>query len=183
METKFLEKKMKRAKQLLHHYNWLDKKKFGECGDLDEEWIMINIFGKKCVYCETSQWSKLGCDRIDNNKPHTKDNCVCACARCNRMRGDNFTVEEMKKIGKAIKVIEKKKKKEIAEGRIKSKRGKKVARINAETGEVLKVYNSTVQTIEDGYNRSKVGKAANHYIDSNGKDYSLYRGCYWEFIK
>lgn len=183
-KTRFLEKKIERANDLVNHYNYLDRKKFGESGDLDRDWIIQNIFGSKCVYCGTGVWTKLGCDRIDNSKPHTKDNCVCSCARCNRMRGDNFTVEEMKKIGKVIAKIDKnrKQKEEEMHRKPKCRKGKRVAKVDIETGEILKVYRSTAETKVDGYSRTCVGKAANHFIDSNGREHSTYRGFLWKFI-
>ena len=43
--------------------------------------------------------------RIDNTKGHTKENCVPCCIECNIARGNNFTYEEMKRLGKTIKEI------------------------------------------------------------------------------
>lgn len=51
------------------------------------KWIVENIFSKPCHYCGKTDWRKLGCDRIDNNKPHTPDNVVPCCAECNLKRG------------------------------------------------------------------------------------------------
>lgn len=50
------------------------------------EWIVENIFTKQCVYCGCDNWRKLGCDRIDNSKGHTMENCVPACRECNMDR-------------------------------------------------------------------------------------------------
>lgn len=38
-------------------------------------------------YCGECNWTKLGCDRIDNAKGHTKDNVITACWECNDLRG------------------------------------------------------------------------------------------------
>ena len=75
-----------RAKHLLNTYKKADEKSGrGEC-TLSKEWIIEHIFNSKCVYCGEDDWQKLGCDRIDNSLPHTKDNCVCSCSRCNIQR-------------------------------------------------------------------------------------------------
>jgi len=54
----------------------------GEC-DLTAEWIVENIFSKPCVHCGESDWRKIGCNRLDNSKPHTKDNVEPCCWKCN----------------------------------------------------------------------------------------------------
>lgn len=65
------------------------------------KWIVENIFsGQKCHYCEESDWTKLGCDRIDNDKPHTIDNVVPCCLSCNSKKGSMSYVEFMKMLGK-----------------------------------------------------------------------------------
>ena len=57
----------------------------------------------ECVYCGRKEW--LGLDRIDNTKGHTKQNTVIACELCNMTRGNRFSIEEMKAIGKTIKSL------------------------------------------------------------------------------
>ena len=65
---------MGRAKYLLRNYRREDKKyNRGEC-NLDVGWIIENIFSKPCTHCGETDWHKLGCNRLDNSKPHTKDN-------------------------------------------------------------------------------------------------------------
>ena len=76
-----------RAIRLLNHYKHLDKKyNRGEC-TLTQEWIIENIFTKPCHYCGKEGWGVVGCDRIDNSKPHTPDNVVPCCEECNKKRG------------------------------------------------------------------------------------------------
>lgn len=76
-----------RALRLIEHYKREDiKRQRGDC-TLSEEWIISNILTKTCHYCGETDWMKLGCDRIDNSKPHTQDNCVPCCFECNRKRG------------------------------------------------------------------------------------------------
>ena len=76
-----------RAQHLLHSYKQRDiNNNLGEC-TLTFEWLMENIFsGQKCFYCGEQDPLKLGCDRIDNEKPHTPDNVVPCCRHCNLSR-------------------------------------------------------------------------------------------------
>ena len=71
--------------------------------DIDIDWMINNIIKKPCVYCGDT--SRVGCDRIDNNFGHTKDNVVPCCYECNCARNNNFTHKEMFIIGEAIKEI------------------------------------------------------------------------------
>ena len=48
---------------------------------------------------------KIGCDRVDNSKGHTKDNVVPCCITCNTVRNRNFSVSEMLRIGSIIRLI------------------------------------------------------------------------------
>jgi hypothetical protein len=83
-----------RATQIIQNCKKMDKKyNRGEC-TITPQWIIDKIFTSKCVYCGDDNWEHLGVDRIDNNLPHTPENCVCACGKCNVERGDRWTVEE-----------------------------------------------------------------------------------------
>lgn len=77
-----------RAINLVNAYRQKDKEaNRGEC-TLTPEWMVDNIFsGQKCIYCGESDWHKLGCDRIYNDKPHTPDNVNPCCEECNKKRG------------------------------------------------------------------------------------------------
>ena len=67
----------------------------GEC-TITKDWILEHIFNSFCIYCGDSNWKHLGCDRIDNSKPHTPDNVVCSCGICNFVRnGNGLSVDEM----------------------------------------------------------------------------------------
>lgn len=84
-----------RAYSMYKNYQRLDlNARRGDC-TLSPEWIVTNIYGSKCFWCGEDDWRKLGCDRIDNTKPHTEDNVICCCAKCNIERGihsmDYFT--------------------------------------------------------------------------------------------
>lgn len=85
-----------RASYLLNSYRRIDKSKGFET-NITTDWIVDNIFNSKCYYCEESDWTKLGTDRIDNTKGHTTDNCICACGKCNIERGNRYTVDEFKR--------------------------------------------------------------------------------------
>ena len=78
---------MGRASYLVNGYKRADKDaNRGEC-TLTAQWIIDNIFTKPCHWCKKTDWVKLGCDRIDNDKPHTPDNVNPCCEDCNKKRG------------------------------------------------------------------------------------------------
>ena len=84
---------MGRARNLANNYKWNDKEaNRGEC-TLTAKWIVDNIFTSKCHWCGETDWHKLGCDRIYNDKPHTPDNVNPCCEECNKKRGTK-TYEE-----------------------------------------------------------------------------------------
>lgn len=87
-----------RAVYLVNRHKQSDKESNkGEC-TLTAKWIVDNIFsGQKCIFCGESDWHKLGCDRIDNSKPHTPDNVNPCCEECNKKRG-TMDFEEFYKV-------------------------------------------------------------------------------------
>lgn len=89
--TEYLKKYRKtaigRANMLLQKYNQSDEIYGRGKGDLTAQWIVENIFSQPCHYCRENDWTKIGCDRIDNSKPHTKNNVVPCCKDCNVKRG------------------------------------------------------------------------------------------------
>lgn len=90
-----------RAVNLLHaSYKKADKKyNRGEC-TLTADWIIENIFSQPCHYCGETDWTKMGCDRIDNSLPHTPENCVPCCEHCNELKGTRPYDEFMRLIKK-----------------------------------------------------------------------------------
>lgn len=81
----------------LQSYKRSDKKQNrGECTIPNAQWIVENIFTNPCHWCGETDWHKLGCDRIDNTKPHTPDNVIPCCRDCNNKR-HTMTYEEFKK--------------------------------------------------------------------------------------
>jgi hypothetical protein len=81
---RYIETKIGRATILLTRYNSADLEKGRGKGDLTAEWIVENIFTKPCAHCGETDWHKIGCNRIDNSKPHTMDNVEPCCGECNR---------------------------------------------------------------------------------------------------
>lgn len=72
-----------RASQLVNAYRQSDKKNDrGDC-TLTIDWIIDNIFPKHCVHCGKTGWNIMGCNRLDNDKPHTPDNVEPCCWECN----------------------------------------------------------------------------------------------------
>ena len=88
--------KQGRAARIVNTNNKDDRRNgLDSTNNVDRSWVERFILGEdsRCVYCGTMDWTRLGCDRIDNNKPHTADNIVCACSKCNARRQDKYTVE------------------------------------------------------------------------------------------
>lgn len=96
------QKKKDKVSKMLSQYRLKDKKKGFVC-DIDNQWLQDAITNGKCIYCGDTK--RLGLDRIDNSKGHTKDNVVVCCYDCNVARGDNFSFEEMLILGKTIQQI------------------------------------------------------------------------------
>lgn len=76
-----------RALYLIGSYNQSDKKYNRGKGDLTAKWIVENIFSKPCAHCGKTGWDIIGCNRLDNSKPHTMDNVEPCCFECNRNIG------------------------------------------------------------------------------------------------
>lgn len=62
------------------------------------KWIIDTLMkqGNRCKYCnkkmkvekfKTREKRAFTVERMDNTKPHTQNNCVCACLSCNLKRG------------------------------------------------------------------------------------------------
>ena len=98
---------MGRACRLVDNYNWMDKKANREKGDLTPKWVVENIFSKPCAHCGKEGWQIIGCNRLDNSKPHTMDNVEPCCVDCNHKLGgsvNGIKIEQIDKVsGKIVK--------------------------------------------------------------------------------
>lgn len=74
---------MGRAQSLLQSYKRADKNANRGKGDITAKWIVENIFSKPCSHCGIEGWKIIGCNRLDNSKPHTMDNVEPCCFKCN----------------------------------------------------------------------------------------------------
>lgn len=92
-----------KASKMIASYRNKDIKNGTDLPDMDIDWMVENILTKPCVYCGDTH--RIGCDRIDNTKGHTKDNVVPCCIECNTARNIYFTYEEMRRIGRVIAEI------------------------------------------------------------------------------
>lgn len=91
----YIKTKNGKARHIISDYKREDKKNNRNGFNLTTDWILNHVFNSSCIYCGDDDWQHLGCDRIDNSKPHTPDNVVCACGICNRERQNKrMTIEE-----------------------------------------------------------------------------------------
>ena len=92
---------MGRAQRQYQQYKRMDERNgFGDVIDFDARWIVDNIYTKKCAYCDETDWRKLGCNRIDNSKGHTKDNVEPCCFHHNCVLNGIDSSERVKECGK-----------------------------------------------------------------------------------
>ena len=73
-----------RARYLVNTYNQEDKRRRGCKGDLTAQWVVDNIFTQPCAHCGKTGWNVIGCNRLDNSKPHSIDNVEPCCEKCNK---------------------------------------------------------------------------------------------------
>ena len=78
-----------RANYLCKNYKQQDKKRNVGEGDLTAKWILENIMLKPCAHCGKEGWDVIGCNRLDNSKPHTMDNVEPCCFDCNNKLARN----------------------------------------------------------------------------------------------
>ena len=178
-----------KASKMISAYKNKDRKMGVSVCDMDINWVILNILTKPCVYCGDTY--RIGADRINNTKGHTKDNVIPCCYDCNCARNDNFSFAEMKILGNTIKKIKQKRqaKREIlADEKIERSLSvknptevrwgnKKVFQYNLEW-KLLKTFDSIKQAAQEtGYNVKGISAAC------NGKDYKKehkYKGYRWE---
>lgn len=100
LDLEYQQQRDKISKMLSAYKNRDQKRGFNF--DLDRDFLN-DLTSKPCTYCGDTKM--IGADRINNFKGHTKDNVLPCCFTCNVTRGDQFSVEEMKLIGKTIRLI------------------------------------------------------------------------------
>ena len=72
-----------------------------------EEFCRIRTYkNEECFYCGTTH-GPFSIERLDNAKGYSVSNCAVACWRCNKMKSKDFTMEEMKILGMALRKIDK----------------------------------------------------------------------------
>jgi len=71
-----------------------------------EEFCRIRTYkNERCFYCGTTR-GPFSIERLDNTKGYTISNCVVACWRCNKMKSKDYTMEEMRILGGALRKID-----------------------------------------------------------------------------
>lgn len=150
-----------RAHQLINNYKQEDKKYNRGEGDLTAQWIVDNIFTKKCAHCEKTGWDVIGCNRIDNSKPHTIDNVEPCCEDCNH----KLATKHQRKIF-----------------------GKKIIQINPKTNEIINIWESQRQAAEQlGFNYSHIRQCCDGgYFDNRRNKWvnvNAYKGFKWEYLQ
>lgn len=112
---------MGRAQNQIQTYKLMDEKNgFGKDKiDFNARWIVENIYTKPCPHCGETDWHKLGCNRLDNSKPHTIDNVEPCCFHCNCTLNGK---EQSERISQwAVENLKRKERPEISE-RLKGKK-------------------------------------------------------------
>ena len=156
-----------RAKIMVGHFKQSDKKyNRGEC-TITEEWILENIFTSKCHYCGITGWENLGCDRINNDLPHTPENVVCSCFTCNRKR-QNMPFDEF--------VAKCKEAGEIVTNRNRKDQSRRVIALDEDRNIVME-FPSTKEAGRNGYNQSAVCRCCNGCYLREGNH--QYKGLLW----
>lgn len=62
---------------------------------------MLKLKTEVCFYCAEKSG---GYDRMDNSKGHVRSNVVPCCFRCNRIKGENISVDLMIEIAKTMNI-------------------------------------------------------------------------------
>ena len=133
---------MGRASYLLYNYNRNDKKYNRGEGNLTARWIVENIFSQPCAHCGESDWKRIGCNRLDNDLPHTKDNVEPCCCECNK----RLSIE--------------------SEATFKDKK-KQVFQYSLD-GELVRVWESVNEAGRNGYAFQNISKCCNSKLKTHG---------------
>ena len=81
-------------------------RRIGKDWQLSEE-TWKTLVAMPCFYCglDNNSIYGSGLDRLDNSKGYVEGNIVSCCKECNSARMDNFSPEEMRVIGRAIREV------------------------------------------------------------------------------
>lgn len=90
-QKEYSKTQMGRAQSQFQQYKRMDiKNGFGDDKiDFDARWIVDKIYTQPCAHCGETDWHQLGCNRLDNSKPHTQDNVEPCCYHCNCVLNGN----------------------------------------------------------------------------------------------
>ena len=107
------------ALAIVNKYRTRDRRAGRSVCDFDWIWFNENIIMIPCIYCNgvDAPTNRMTADRVDNAQGHTKANVVPACDRCNRVRGDWFTFDEMLYLGNVIREMPRSKRPETPSSR------------------------------------------------------------------
>lgn len=76
-----------------------------------------HLIAQPCTYCSGKlDSSGCGLDRLDNSKGYEPGNVVPSCGKCNRIRGDRLTHEEMRAAMSAVLSLRNKKRLYLVDG-------------------------------------------------------------------
>jgi hypothetical protein len=154
-DEKYLKTKKGRANNLLCAYRANDKKYNRGEGDLTAQWIVDNIFSKPCAHCGETDWRKIGCNRIDNDKPHSKDNVEPCCKTCNDA---------------------------LARTEFKDSQTKKVYQYTLD-GDLVKIWDSTRECGRNGFNQGCIAACCRGGRINKGQweNCKTYKGYKWSY--
>lgn len=159
-DEKYLKTQKGRANSLLCGYKTSDRR-YGRINDelppnyVTAQWIIDNIFTQKCSHCDETDWHKIGCNRIDNDKPHTMDNVEPCCKKCNN---------------------------DLARKEYSGKYSKQVYQYTLD-GKLVMIYSSLKKTEEFGFNPSSVATCCRGGRINKGKweKCKTYKGYRWSY--
>ena len=81
----------------------LNAKACDYCGITEEQ--IETLLKNRSLYKKNYRGRYLEIDRLNSNEEYSKKNCVMACYWCNNAKTDEFTQDEFKIIGKAIRDV------------------------------------------------------------------------------
>ena len=72
------------AKRMVAHYRQMDRDRgFDDKDTISVEWFLQNIAYQPCAHCGKQGIGLIGCNRLDNTKPHSIDTVEPCCFKCN----------------------------------------------------------------------------------------------------